>query len=168
MPPIDYKTRQAAQFLGVHENTVRLWCAQFAAHLSPGANPPKGSTRILTADDLALLALVRDGRTASKGLQELDIELAQLPAADIPAAGAIVDAPEATGRNESALAVGQRLDSLPAAIVAQLSPVLAAEFERGRELGRAEGRRKVPPEYVLLAVIVAMAAMVIIATIINR
>ena len=157
MPPINYKTRQAAQFLGVHENTVRLWCPQFAAHLSSGANPPKGSARTLTADDLAVLAMVRDGRASNKSLQALDIELAQTSRADMPPAGAIVDAPEATGRTESALSIVQGLDALPALIVAQLQPLLDDAYERGR----AEARRRVPPEYVLIVALVCLVALTI-------
>ncbi|MGV0975806.1 MAG: hypothetical protein ACOYBO_07750, partial [Azonexus sp.] len=75
---------------------------------------------------------------------------------------------EGPQRTEGALMVVPGLDELPTRIVAQLAPLLSAEFERGRELGQAEGRRRVPPEYVLLAVIVALVALTIASMVIMR
>ena len=64
MPPPVHKIGRAAARLGVHENTVRLWCAEFAAHLSAAANPPSGQPRALTDSDMATLERVRDMRNA--------------------------------------------------------------------------------------------------------
>ena len=64
MPPPVHKIGRAAARLGVHENTVRLWCAEFASHLSAAANPPSGQPRALTDSDMATLERVRDMRNA--------------------------------------------------------------------------------------------------------
>ena len=166
-----YTPSDVAKMLDVHPNTVRQWAKEFAPWLSAGANPPRGVHRAYTSDDIAVIRHIADmSRAQNMPWPAIAAALAQMPAADLraPIVETQQNAPEATGRTESALSVSHSLDALPAAIVERLSPLLSAEFERGRELGRAEARRKVPPEYVLLAVIVAMAAMVIVATIVNR
>ena len=160
--PTTFKVTEAATILNVPPNTVRNWTAQYGELLDAGARA-HGEVRLLTEQDVRTLAMIRDGRAAGKPAKVIALEVAQVNAADRPPAGVIVDATEAPERTESALMVVPGLDAIPAAIVAQLSPLLAAEFERGRELGQAEGRRKVPPEYVLLAVIVALVALTVAA-----
>ena len=166
-----YNPSDVGRLLGVHGNTIRQWCREFAPWLSSGANPPRGTYRMLSADDVAVLRHVADmSRLQRMPLPAIAAALAQMPAEDLRAP--IVEAPQNAQDGpqhvEGAISVVHNLDSLPAAIVERLSPLLSAEFERGRELGRAEARRRVPPEYVLVVALVAMAAMVIASMIIMR
>ena len=169
--PTKYKVTEAAAILGVPPNTVRNWTTQYAGLLS-GSERAHGDVRLLTEDDLAILAMVRDSRAAGKSAKVIAHELSQLPAASLPRAGGIVDAQEGLGRTESSLAVlGEvetRLGALPAAIVAELGPLLDAAWERGRSQGLAEGRRKVPPEYVLIAVTLGLLFAAVAALALNR
>ena len=166
-----YNPSDVGRLLGVHGNTIRQWCREFAPWLSSGANPPRGTYRMLSADDVAVLRHVADmSRLQRMPLPAIAAALAQMPAEDLraPIVEAQQNAPEATGRTESALTVVPGLDALPAAIVERLSPLLSAEFERGRELGIAQGRRRVPPEYVLIVALVCLVALTIAAMVIMR
>lgn len=173
MPTEHYSPAQVAKLLNVHSNTVRLWCRDFTEFLSPTANPPAGTYRQFTANDLAVFTHIADLSRLKMPLPVIRNALRNMPAAELHApvlegAGSPVAAQDGPQHAEGAISVVHTLDALPAAIVERLSPLLSAEFERGRELGRAEARRRVPPEYVLVVALVAMAAMVIASMIIMR
>ena len=162
-----YIPSDVAKMLDVHPNTVRQWAKEFAPFLSAGANPPRGVHRAYTSDDIAVIRHIADmSRAQNMPWPAIAAALAQMPAEDLraPIVEAQQNAPEATGRTEGALMVVPGLDALPALIVAQLQPLLDDAYERGR----AEARRRVPPEYVLIAALVAMAAMVIASMVIMR
>lgn len=159
-----YTPSDIAKMLDVHPNSVRQWAKAFAPFLSAGANPPHGVNRSYTADDVAVIRHIADmSRAQNMPWPAIAAALAQMPAEDLraPIIEAPQNAPEAPGRNEGAISVAHSLDALPAAIVERLSPLLSAEFERGRELGIAQGRRKVPPEYMLALAIIALVALTI-------
>ena len=59
-----YTPAAAGRIIGVHGNTIRQMCAEYAVHLSPGCNPTSGQARVLTADDVARLQAIRDGKRA--------------------------------------------------------------------------------------------------------
>ena len=154
-----YTPSDVAKMLDVHPNTVRQWAKEFAPWLSAGANPPRGVHRAYTSDDIAVIRHIADmSRAQNMPWPAIAAALAQMPAADLraPIVETQQDATEATGRTESALSVSHSLDALPAAIVAQLSPLLSAEFERGRELGIEQGRRKVAPELIVAALCIVL------------
>ena len=154
-----YTPSDVAKMLDVHPNTVRQWAKEFAPWLSAGANPPRGVHRAYTSDDIAVIRHIADmSRAQNMPWPAIAAALAQMPAADLraPIVETQQNAPEATGRTESALSVSHSLDALPAAIVAQLSPLLSAEFERGRELGIEQGRRKVAPELIVAALCIVL------------
>ena len=162
-----YIPSDVAKMLDVHPNTIRQWAKEFAPFLSAGANPPRGVHRAYTSDDIAVIRHIADmSRAQNMPWPAIAAALAQMPAEDLraPIVEAQQNAPEATGRTEGALMVVPGLDALPALIVAQLQPLLDDAYERGR----AEARRRVPPEYVLIAALVAMAAMVIASMVIMR
>ena len=165
--PTKYKVTEAAAILGVPPNTVRNWTAQYGALLDAGERA-HGDVRLLTEDDLRVMAMVRDGRAAGKSAKVIAHELSQLPAASLPRAGGIVDAQEGLGRMESGLAVAQSLDALPQAIVERMGPLLDDAYARGRALGREEGRRRVPPEIVLIVVTVALLLVALGALALSR
>lgn len=49
---------QLARYTGVSGTTIRNWSAEFADYLSEHANPPKGTERRFTAEDIDVLATV--------------------------------------------------------------------------------------------------------------
>jgi hypothetical protein len=49
---------EIARLLGVDRNLVKTWAYRFKEHLSEKANPPKGSTRAFTDDDVRVMAYV--------------------------------------------------------------------------------------------------------------
>ena len=57
-----YNVSQAAAIVGVSPSSLRNWCKQYAAHLSPSASPPAGSERVLTPADVATLQHIKAQR----------------------------------------------------------------------------------------------------------
>lgn len=63
------KTKQVAERLNKHENTVRNYAQQFAEFLSPA--PAKGEHRTFTDDDLRILGFI--SRLSDSGMRQPDI-----------------------------------------------------------------------------------------------
>ncbi len=63
------KTKQVADRLGKHENTIRNYAQQFAEFLS--APPAKGEHRVFTDDDLRVLGFI--GRLSDSGMRQDEI-----------------------------------------------------------------------------------------------
>lgn len=59
-----YTPKQAAQTVGIHDNTIRLWVKEYAAHLSASANPTSGQPRQLTPEDVAKLQAIKGWKDA--------------------------------------------------------------------------------------------------------
>ena len=74
-----YTPSQAAQLLGVHVNTVRSWCTEYADVLSDGA---RSRPRLLSASDLAVLQLVQTLRAENLPRSEVLQRLRETPTAD--------------------------------------------------------------------------------------
>ena len=74
-----YNVSQAAAIVGVSPSSLRNWCKQYAAHLSPGASPPAGSERILTPADVATLQHIKAQRDLLKDYDQIVAELATMP-----------------------------------------------------------------------------------------
>ena len=162
-----YTPSDIAKMLDVHPNSVRQWAKAFAPFLSAGANPPHGVNRSYTADDVAVIRHIADmSRAQNMPWPAIAAALAQMPAEDLRAP--IIEAPQnaqdGPQHAEGAISVAQGLDALPALIVAQLQPLLDDAYERGR----AEARRKVPPEYVLIVALVCLVALTIASMVIMR
>lgn len=77
--PTVYNVSQAAAVVGVSPSSLRNWCKQYAAHLSPGASPPPGAERILTPADVATLQHIKAQRDALKDYDTIIAELATMP-----------------------------------------------------------------------------------------
>lgn len=73
-----FSTPQAAKLLNVSEGTVRNYVQHelYAPYLSAGANPAKGRPRALTAEDLALLAFIRERTSAGDTYEQIADQLA--------------------------------------------------------------------------------------------
>lgn len=75
-----YNPAAAAAIIRISPSTLRNWIRQFAAHLSPTANPPPGAERVLTQRDVAILQRVKELRDQFKGYDEIESILATMPA----------------------------------------------------------------------------------------
>ena len=75
MAEIVYSTGQAAEMLGVTNETIRIWSREFDRHLSPGANPVKGRHRTFTRTDIEVLALVADLKNEGLRLEDIHANL---------------------------------------------------------------------------------------------
>jgi len=53
-----FTVKDAETLYGVTGQTIRVWCGEFSEYLSPNANPGRRRTRMLTHDDMRVLALV--------------------------------------------------------------------------------------------------------------
>ena len=71
---------QAAARLGIHVNTVRAWCDEYAAMLSDGA---RSRPRLLSPADLAVLQLVQQLRAENVSRSAVLERLRQTPTADL-------------------------------------------------------------------------------------
>ena len=69
-----YNSRQVAALFGVALETIRNWGSEFQDYLSPLANPGQGRHRKYSAEDLTVLALVRELK--EKGLSYADVHTA--------------------------------------------------------------------------------------------
>jgi DNA-binding transcriptional MerR regulator len=76
MPANRYTPDQAAQLIGASPSTVRNWCKQHADALSHGCNPPAGSQRRLTEQDVAILQQIAAMRAAGQSVEDIRIALA--------------------------------------------------------------------------------------------
>lgn len=58
--PATFSPSQVATMTNVSLAAVRSYCDRFGAYFSPGARPPKGSPREFTAEDVRLVAFIRE------------------------------------------------------------------------------------------------------------
>lgn len=66
------------EHLGIQPITLRRWCATYAAHLSPTANPTPGTSRRFTGRDLEVLRHVRTLRDKGVSVPLIAEQLAGL------------------------------------------------------------------------------------------
>ena len=138
MPPTVYRIGGVAARLGVHENTVRLWCAEFASHLSAAANPPSGQVRALSESDLVTLERVRDMRNAGYPIAYVRERLPSTPTTTEPSKPpeAPQNAPDARSGAIMPAAVVQALEALQSRLDA---PPAAQALQNARAQGFAAG-----------------------------
>ncbi len=73
-----------ASAFGVTPQTVRSWCNEFNAFLSPGATPPAGQVRNFGEDDIKVLALVASMRGDLASYEAIGAALDSGARADLP------------------------------------------------------------------------------------
>lgn len=70
--PRTFTPKKAAEAIGCSADTVRRYCALYGRHLSEGARPEAGATRVLTATDVYLLRLAKSQTEAGSSIEEID------------------------------------------------------------------------------------------------
>ena len=78
-----YTPKQAALAVGVHDNTIRGWVREYAAHLSEGANPASGQPRQLTPADVAILQAIKGWKDAGLSSEMILERLATFPTEEL-------------------------------------------------------------------------------------
>ncbi len=71
----NYNLYAVGERFGVSVEAVRKWCIEFERYLSPRANPGGGKTRILTEEDLTIIALIVERRAESATYAEIHADL---------------------------------------------------------------------------------------------
>ena len=82
-----YTVTQSARIIGVSAASIRRWCNEFSAHISSMAAPGSGQERILTGDDLRVMAYVHDRLNLGASVRMVRDEL---PTASLPPLSAVV------------------------------------------------------------------------------
>lgn len=82
MPTKLYTPAAAAALISVSPSTLRNWCGQFKAHLSPGATPEPGAERILTEQDVVILQRVKELRDQYRSYDDIARDLETAPPTD--------------------------------------------------------------------------------------
>lgn len=85
---------QLAARFSVSPQTVRTWCAEFSAYLSPLATPAAGNARMFSPEDLAVLALVAGMRQQRFKYEAIHQALAAGDRAEAPRPQEDSDQPE--------------------------------------------------------------------------
>ena len=76
---------QLATLLDTSEDTIRRWTKDYAPHLSPSANPPKGEARVYTERDVRILAYVAALRNTGNSLKTIEERLETTDLDTLPA-----------------------------------------------------------------------------------
>lgn len=72
MTDATFTPKQAAHMAGVSAASLRNYTARYADHFSANATPPKGQPRKFTAEDVRLLAFIRDA--TARGLKHGQVQ----------------------------------------------------------------------------------------------
>jgi transposase len=70
-----YSSQDLATLLNVSQESIRKWCIEFEAHLSPTANPGAGRTRYVTEEDIKVLSYIAERRAKGAGYSIVHSEL---------------------------------------------------------------------------------------------
>ncbi len=70
-----YTTGHLTTLFNVSHQTIKNYCKEFAAYLSPTATPPANRQRQFTDDDLAVLSLVVELKTAGATFEDIHAAL---------------------------------------------------------------------------------------------
>ena len=79
-----YSTGHLTNLFDISRTTLADWCKTFAPYLSATANPPKGSHRRYTDDDMGVFALVHRLKRAGLTNDEISATLATGQRDDLP------------------------------------------------------------------------------------
>ena len=73
-----YTPKRAGEEIGASADTIRRYCQLYRRHLSTGATPAAGRSRVLTAVDVYLLKLAKKATEAGSTVEEVDDILATI------------------------------------------------------------------------------------------
>lgn len=128
-----YNSTHVVALFNVTRQTVADWSNEFARHLSPTANPPRGGHRRFTDNDMEVFTLVSEMRKVGLGFSDIhaSLDAGQRGAIPLPDANAlaVIDGPP-----QVAL-LRQTVDALEKQVSELHRQVRSAEQERDRTVG---------------------------------
>lgn len=100
--PRIFTPKKAAEEVDCSPDTIRRYCSLYSRHLSEGANPPKGKSRLLTSEDVALLRIAKLQTEMGETIEAVDTILESV-VLDLPEEPVELAVVEASGGNSEAL-----------------------------------------------------------------
>jgi len=79
-----YQTKYLCEVFDISRQTVRIWAAEFAEYLSPGATPEKGQQRNFSDEDMTVFALVHDVKQRGGTYENAHVQLKNGQRGEIP------------------------------------------------------------------------------------
>lgn len=76
--PRTYTPKKAGEEIGASADTIRRYCQLYRRHLSEGATPSPGKSRVLTTIDVYLLKLAKQATESGSTVEEIDSLLASV------------------------------------------------------------------------------------------
>ena len=76
--PRTYTPKKAGEEIGASADTIRRYCQIYRRHLSEGATPSPGKSRVLTTIDVYLLKLAKQATEAGSTVEDVDTLLASV------------------------------------------------------------------------------------------
>ena len=70
--PRTYTPKKAGEEIGASADTIRRYCQLYRRHLSEGATPSPGKSRVLTTVDVYLLKLAKQATESGSTVEEID------------------------------------------------------------------------------------------------
>lgn len=70
--PRTYTPKKAGEEIGASADTIRRYCQLYRRHLSEGATPSPGKSRVLTTIDVYLLKLAKQATESGSTVEEID------------------------------------------------------------------------------------------------
>ena len=70
--PSTFTPKKAGEEIGASADTIRRYCTLYRRHLSEGATPSAGKSRVLTAVDVHLLRLAKQATESGSTVEEVD------------------------------------------------------------------------------------------------
>lgn len=124
------ETKRLADWIGTHPDTIRRWTKKYAPFLSNSATPKKGSSRVYTRHDAAVMQFIGAQRDAGLDLDDIYkrlVELRDQQWENLPAA------PDVWFEQERDDAISLKVASERASELAQVA-VLQNELTHTREM----------------------------------
>lgn len=119
--PRTFTPKKAGEEIGASADTIRRYCQLYRRHLSEGATPSPGKSRLLTAVDVYLLRLAKQATEAGSTVEEVDTLLASVALPEDLVAGE--EAVEGEGETLPAT-IGETVSDSAVALLRQLATTL--------------------------------------------
>ena len=119
--PRTFTPKKAGEEIGASADTIRRYCQLYRRHLSDGATPEAGKSRVLTAVDVYLLKLAKQATEAGSTVEEVDTLLTSVALPEDLVAGE--EAGEGEGETLPAT-TGETVSDSALALLRQLATTL--------------------------------------------
>lgn len=119
--PRTYTPKKAGEEIGASADTIRRYCQLYRRHLSEGATPSPGKSRVLTTIDVYLLKLAKQATEGGSTVEEVDSLLASVALPEDLVVG--VEATEGEGETLPAT-TGDQVSESALALLRQMASTL--------------------------------------------